>query len=173
MCRNLFAALKCHFSYRPSAYERRADYNNTRKVEPGCDTKKTQHAVSRKVEMCIVEFGFRVLVSISRCKCAFMQIDPPAAASWIFYRAAARSREREERGVSRPFCSLADFASASRNISWMAQAKVLENDMFEQRQPADVFALVSLRQTIVSWKLHTQGRAVNYLKGCCEEDFCV
>jgi len=32
----------------------------------------------------------------------------------------------------------------------MAQAKVLENEMFEQRQPADVFALVSLHQTIVS-----------------------
>jgi hypothetical protein len=53
----------------------------------------------------------------------------------------------------------------------MAQAKVLENDMFEQQQPADVFALVSLCQTIVAMKMkivYAGESCVNYLKRCCD-----
>ena len=96
MCRNLFAALKCHFSYRPSAYERRADYNNTRKVEPGCDTKKKQHAVEsegRNVHRWVwlpcfgVDFTVQVRIHANRSACCCV----------LNILSCRRQKQREER----------------------------------------------------------------------------
>jgi hypothetical protein len=115
------------FNAKPSRLlrERRVDYNNTRKVEPAQrheNEKKKQHAVSLKIEMCIIElvqvllpcFGvyFTVQVRIhanrSACRCVLNILSPPVA--------------EKRRSAARTHYSLVPLleqtiASALRNIS--------------------------------------------------------
>lgn len=182
MYRNLYGALKCNFST-PAAKRLTVAADawittTQEKLSPqqrhqNEHAKKKTHASSRKIKIepvFVFRVCFRVLVSISRSKCAFMQIDPlcsPAAASWIFYR-----RQGSDAHSLGPF-AYADSPPVEIFHEWRevpSKMKCLNSSS----QLTCLLLFLYAKQSFCENCIHSRGNAVNYLKGCCDRrEICV